>query len=69
VEERLRHDKKEPTNVLVKLSLNYYIFTNVFNQKTAENLLPYRLYDYKIILEDKLTIGYSLIYNILGHYL
>ncbi len=69
MEERLRHDEKEPTNVLVKLSLNYYIFTDVFNQKPAKNLLPYRPYDYKIILKDKLTIGYSLIYNILGYYL
>ena len=31
VEERLRHDKKEPTNVLAKLPPNYYIFTNVFD--------------------------------------
>jgi len=69
VEEQLRYNEKEPTNVLVKLLLNHYIFTDVFNRKTAENLLPYRLYDYKIILEDKLTIGHSLIYNILGYYL
>ncbi len=69
MEEQLRHDEKEPTNVLAKLLPNYYIFTDVFNRKTAENLLLYQLYDYKIILEDKLTIGYSLIYNILGYYL
>ncbi len=69
VEERLQHDKKEPTNVLAKLPLNHYIFTDVFNRKTAKNLLPYRPYDYKIILKDKLTIGHSLIYNILRYYL
>ncbi len=69
MEERLRHDEKEPTDVLVKLPPNHYVFTDVFNRKTAENLPPYRPYDYKIILEDKLTMGHGLIYNMLGHHL
>jgi len=69
VEERLRHDEKEPTAVLEKLPPTHHAFADVFDRKTAENLPPHRPYDHKIVLEDKLTMGHGPMYNMSGHHL
>ncbi len=69
VEEQLRHEEKEPTDVLGKLPKTYHTFADVFDRKTAENLPPHRPYDHKIVLEDKLTMGHGPLYNMSGHQL
>lgn len=69
MEERLRNDDLEPTNVLGKLPKTHHSFADVFDRKTAENLPPHRPYDHKIQLEDQLTMGHGPLYNMSGHHL
>ena len=49
-------------NVLSKLSFKYYDFQIVFNRSKVDELSSHRLYDYKIIIENKNQLSRSRIY-------
>ena len=56
--------------ILAKLSIEYYNFIDVFDRTKADELLSYRLYNYKLKFIDnynKIGLSKSRIYSIFGY--
>src|SRR6266700_3793121 len=54
---------KKHTNPATKVLVDYHKYLDIFSRKEADKLVEYRLYDYKIILEEGKQPGFGPLYR------